>query len=323
MRRSNLAILASLLVATAAVRGEGPATEDRSQWQYVTEVRYPEGVTDKYSQLVLPPEVFGKARADLADLRLFDDAGREVPYALRIREVAWANEPDHQPLDLSPRQAGPTRDGQPGSVWYLTVPVGTPPIQDLYFGLQGNPSFRRVYHVEAELGDGDWVWVATGEWRRDAGEKRPETSTGGLRIHLNREVQTRRLRLTVIDQRNEPLNLTYAGYSAPARVLVIENKPDLKGPLRLYFGNPNAKEPGYDFAASVPDNLRVPSDPHVTMKLGAVQENPEYRPTPKPWTERWPGLIYVALGLASVALLGILGVIARQALAAQPASGAT
>ncbi|NLY02537.1 MAG: DUF3999 domain-containing protein [Rhodopirellula sp.] len=38
-----------------------------------------------WSDFVLSPVVFDKARFDLADLRLYDRAGREIPYALRVR----------------------------------------------------------------------------------------------------------------------------------------------------------------------------------------------------------------------------------------------
>ena len=38
-----------------------------------------------YYDLVITPEVFDKAQADLADLRMRDAQGRELPYALRIR----------------------------------------------------------------------------------------------------------------------------------------------------------------------------------------------------------------------------------------------
>ncbi len=94
--------------------------------------------------------------------------------------------------------------------------------------------------------------------------------------------------------------------------MIFANGPEVQEPLRLSFGDPTAGEPGFDLARTLPINLPViPSQ----VTLGPVTENPEYRPPPKPWTERWPGLFYVALGSAGVVLLGLLGLIARQALA--------
>jgi hypothetical protein len=55
-----------------------------SQWPYFVEVTSSinaPGISD----FVVPLEVMDKARPDLADLRLFDSNGREIPYALRIR----------------------------------------------------------------------------------------------------------------------------------------------------------------------------------------------------------------------------------------------
>jgi hypothetical protein len=49
--------------------------------------------------------------------------------------------------------------------------------------------------------------------------------------------------------------------------------------------------------------------------LEAQLANPIYQPEPKPWTERWPWMIYLVLGFASVFLMGILFILAREALA--------
>jgi hypothetical protein len=41
--------------------------------------------------------------------------------------------------------------------------------------------------------------------------------------------------------------------------------------------------------------------------------NPVYRPEPKPFSERWPWLVYAVLATASVILLGMLAILARRA----------
>ena len=51
-----------------------------------------------------------------------------------------------------------------------------------------------------------------------------------------------------------------------------------------------------------------------------LSHNPIYQPVPKPWTERWPWLVYVVLSVASLILLGILGVLARAAIARHDAA---
>src|SRR6185369_7625237 len=55
-----------------------------SLWPYYVEVT-PQRTDGQLYDVVVPLPVMDKARADLADLRLFDSANREIPYAIRIR----------------------------------------------------------------------------------------------------------------------------------------------------------------------------------------------------------------------------------------------
>jgi hypothetical protein len=93
----------------------------------------------------------------------------------------------------------------------------------------------------------------------------------------------------------------------------LEVSDDLAWPLRLYFGNPKAQAPNYDFSRFLPATL-VPEPSRAQWSSAGVQPNPTYVPEPKPWSERWPWLVYVVLGTASLVLLVILAVLARKAL---------
>ncbi|HLA10054.1 MAG TPA: DUF3999 family protein [Pyrinomonadaceae bacterium] len=55
-----------------------------SAWPFRAELNVSSDKTGMYD-LVVPLQVMDKAREDLGDLRLFDSANREIPYALRIR----------------------------------------------------------------------------------------------------------------------------------------------------------------------------------------------------------------------------------------------
>ncbi|MCL6600122.1 MAG: DUF3999 domain-containing protein, partial [Alicyclobacillus macrosporangiidus] len=67
-----------------------------SKWQFFQEVKLPEDIPAgcKWVDFVLQPSVLDGARADLADLRLYDAAGKEIPYALRVLRP----EDRHQPI---------------------------------------------------------------------------------------------------------------------------------------------------------------------------------------------------------------------------------
>jgi hypothetical protein len=123
------------------------------------------------------------------------------------------------------------------------------------------------------------------------------------------EISARKLRLIVIDSRNPPLTIEKATFSAPARQVIFPVTEDLKGPLRLYSGNPDAPPPNYVFASRLP--LQFESK---RVELGDRQDNPIYVPPPKPWTERWPYLADVILVGACAALAGLLMMLARGAI---------
>jgi hypothetical protein len=221
-----------------------------------------------------------------------------------FRTTQVAGEEVTLPGRLGPREAVPAPGG-PGSAWMIDFGGELAPVERLEFDV-GDEEFVRPYQLQlADEPDSRGV-VAQGEWRRRRGEQpRPLEAAFG-------EVMARRLRLVVTDYRNPSLNLTGVCYAAPARQVVFAPAQGQAPPLRLYFGNPQAQAPHYDFAATLPEKL---DPPPARAALGAPVKNPEYRPPPKPWTERWPWLVYVVLGVTSLVLLAILAALAREAVA--------
>ncbi len=119
------------------------------------------------------------------------------------------------------------------------------------------------------------------------------------------------MRVTVTDNRNPPLQLESVSYAAAARQVVYAPQTTTE-PLKLYVGNPDAQQPGYDFARNLPEKLEPPPG---RASLGTDYPNPEYSPLPLPLTERWPWLIYVVLSLASLVLVAILLSLSRTVIA--------
>ena len=164
-------------------------------------------------------------------------------------------------------------------------------------------SFSRPFQVFA-IDDPDNVHlVASGTLTRYTGDE-PKPLT----INFNQEEYVRKLRLQVTDYSNPTLGIMSIEASAPARQLVFELKERPSQPLRLFFGNPTVAAPHYDFEKELA--VRLSTEP-ADSSLGAVISNPEYRPEPKPFTERAPWLIYLVLAASSIALGYVLFSLAR------------
>ena len=82
---SPVVALALLIFAMAAVVVS--ANSAMSAWPFFVDVT-PQASRAGIYQFVVPLQVMDKAREDIADLRLIDAGGREVPYALRVRRDA-------------------------------------------------------------------------------------------------------------------------------------------------------------------------------------------------------------------------------------------
>jgi hypothetical protein len=74
----SIAGLISVLLAATICCG---ASIDLTQWQYLSEITI-EDSSAEYCALILPPEDYNVARTDLADLRLIDRDGNQIPYVL-------------------------------------------------------------------------------------------------------------------------------------------------------------------------------------------------------------------------------------------------
>src|SRR6478735_5400077 len=74
--------------ANAQTVDSSPA-DGETNWRhfaYYQELAIPEDTARAYFDFLLGPAVFDKARIDLGDLRLVDASGREIPFALRVRQ---------------------------------------------------------------------------------------------------------------------------------------------------------------------------------------------------------------------------------------------
>jgi hypothetical protein len=421
MKKLALFILVLAAVTTALVSVF--AQTSPASWPYFAELTTP-GIMPGTYDLPVPVQVLDKARGDLADLRLFDSMGREIPYALRIRkdidrqreipvrlfnqaslgpaasEVSMdlgENAGEHNEVEIETdgtnfrrrvnvegsdlgtdwrtlqtgavifrftsakgsvasnrvsypisryrylrarifadeltdrgapvvvgarvsmafRQQGERatwnatlgnyqllrNQGAPASAWTIDL-GGRVPCDRLILEV-ADESFSRPFQLEAVDDPQNIKLVASGELTRRTGERQEP-----LVITFNEEEQVRKLRLMVNDFSNQSLSISSINASAPARQVVFQIKDPQSHPLRLFFGNPKATPPHYDFEKNLPAQLNTTP---VRTEVGPAVSNPNFKPEPLPLTERVPWLIYVVLAASSLALAMILISLARTA----------
>jgi hypothetical protein len=292
------------------VQIEGSA--DNSEWRVLVERGYVYRFEHGRDTLHVRRLSYPDSRFRYLRVRVFQDPEVDrdpvdLGEVKAYRTVDVPGELLHTPVTVGAREASPG-DGGPGSAWILDLGATNVQCDALHVHVS-DPEFVRNYRVESLPPPGTVrrmnPTIASGEWIRRAGEP-----VVPLEARFG-EQPVARLRLIVTDNRNPPLTIERAEAVGPARQIVFA-RSGVESPLRLYFGNPKAEPPNYDFARQLP--IRLDPAP-VRLTHAARESNPEYVPPPKPLSERWPWLIYVVLSAAALVLTGLLLQLARTAIA--------
>ena len=175
--------------------------------------------------------------------------------------------------------------------------------------LESESHYYRAAELETSKDGKDWRFAATGTIYQTASE--PST---GLTFGERHE---RYLRLRIFNGDDKPIPVKRVVVEATARLLKFPLAAGA-GPFYLLTGNPDAKSPSYDLAAVL---AREAPQPEIHATLLAPADNPGYRPPPppvKPWSERYPQLLY---GTLAVAILVMGYVTVRFLLKVKSASG--
>jgi hypothetical protein len=277
-------------------------SDDGNTWNKLVErdvVRFPSGEKSFVDRtLGYTPSRYRYLRITLHRDPQNDTRAVDIGEVVVRRRVKVSGELDVRQVPFGQRE--PVRaDGGPGSRWAVDLQGTGIPVDRLLVAV-ADEAFVRNYYIEAggPAGSNERFWrVTSGVWQRRAGEPRQD-----LVAEFGQEHRASRLRLVVTDNRNPALNLESVRAAAPARVVIARRTDSPDGPWRLYFGNPKAEAPNYDFARNLPHRISPPPD---RLTLGTRQDNPGYEPIPLPLTERLPWLIYVLLS-AAVAVLALL-----------------
>jgi hypothetical protein len=251
------------------------------------------------ARLRLAPEDLARARADLADVRLVDAAGRQWPFLLE-RETAQVEVAAD--VSVEPLSGGRSR--------YRIAPHVRPVPADALVLEAKAPFFQRAFQLrDAAAKEG--APLASGQLAKDARRPAPATiPLGGARVG--------ELALDVVDGDDAPLEWSAARVVVPL--------PDLyaaapSGDYWLLLGQPDAAPPRYELEAVRELVLGVAS---AEAEAGALEPNPEFRASARLTSGGGGrallehGLIWGALIAAVAVLSGITLRIVRQANANRP-----
>ena len=202
-----------------------------------------------------PPSRYRQLRVRVFPDKSIDQDPVNVEKVIVVRKIDVPGEMVTREGQLGPREPV-MADGGPGSAWIIELGGDRVPCERIEVDVDDS-EFARNFHVEAG-GPADSremfqrVYTGEGLWQRRGGQAKQPL------IAAFPEVRASRLRLVVTDFRNPPLAIRSVRFSAPARQIVFVPPASSDAQLRLFFGNPDAVAPNYDFARNLPAQLPTP-----------------------------------------------------------------
>jgi hypothetical protein len=210
------------------------------------------------------------------------------------RDVGGA--PTVTELPASAARGDSSRIGRKGTKLTFAVPENVP-VNRVTFDIDpAQPNFRRSVQVE---GDKD-AYIGSGEISR---------------VHMVRQAQK-------IDTDDYDVSFSAVGHKEIKVIIDNGDDPPLKiksarlqqlehrlyfdapasGPLTLYYGDEKLDPPVYDYA-----KLFLLAKDAAPAQLGAEQANAAFtgRPDERPWTEKHPAVLWIAI-VAAVLILGAI-----------------
>ncbi|MGB9122125.1 MAG: DUF3999 family protein [Candidatus Angelobacter sp.] len=185
-----------------------------------------------------------------------------------------------------------------GTQLTFTVPENVP-VNRVTFDIDpAQLNFRRSVQVE---GDKD-AYVGSGEIDRvhmvRQGQK---IDTDDYDVSFS-AVGHKEIKVTIDNGDDPPLKIKSARLQQLEHRLYFD--APASGPLTLYYGDEKLDQPVYDYA-----KLFLLAKDAAPAKLGAEQANAAYtgRPDERPWTEKHPAVLWIAI-VAAVLILGAIAV---------------
>jgi hypothetical protein len=220
----------------------------------------------------------------------FLDSIRQFPVTIAEAFYEFVEEPERArvPVAFTPDEnAGPKR-----SIWYADLGSALQPIDEIRFEA-AQPEFHRKVRIITSDNDKDWDDGPTGEILR---KRQGDTNEAQLRVSFSEEWGRRYWGVMVLNGNDPPLAGAQPALMTTPRHIVFRQEPGRR--YRLLYGHDWAKPPEYDLA-QLAGKKAVDSAP--AGKIGLEEENSAYV-DPRPWSDRHPLVLWVALGIAVVVL---------------------
>lgn len=168
------------------------------------------------------------------------------------------------------------------------------PLSEIAFTTPQAEFFRAV-RVQTSDDAREWSFCGAGEiYRYKVGDKLEES----LRVPLYGTRDSRYWRVEVLNQDDAPLEALSVQFLMHSRKVYFEQKPGHS--YRLLYGNPRATRPHYDLERLVSVEAKI--KPVILQEeLGPEELTANYA-DPRPFTERHPNVLWVALAVAVVLL---------------------
>lgn len=204
---------------------------------------------------------------------------------------------------LAPDSSSPASQTQ----WTVDLDSDHVPVAQLQFQTT-QPEFFRAVRFLASPDAREWQPAGGGEiYRYAVGDKIEES----LAVPISGLWGPRYLRIEILNQNDAPLSAPSLSLFLPSRFLIFE--PHANRSYRLIYGDARAPAPVYDFART----LHLPANfLPASATLGAEEFTSNYA-DPRPFTERHPSLLWIALALA-VLVLGFAALRALRSPSAAP-----
>jgi hypothetical protein len=185
--------------------------------------------------------------------------------------------------------------GVPGSQtrWTVDLGSGNVPVAKFKF-VTSQPDFYRAVRILASSDENEWQFAGGGEIHRYLAGGNAEES---LAVPCYEPSGQRYWRVEVLNASDAPLSAVRISAVMPLRFVLFH--PAANRSYRLIYGNRRANAPQYDLART----LQIPAlEAMFHPSLGHEEPTSNYADA-RPFTERHPNLLWIALGMA-VILLG-------------------